>query len=978
MSAVSPARSLLVTLLAFAWALAFALPARATEEEDAAAETVTVTDDEVYDDDVYGDDIYSDEDVIEETQTVTDDEVYEDEAVAEDAVEPAGGPAGGPAEVDGVPVLDDAAAEDKDVGDESTVGPGIEPELVPGAAPQIRRAQAGDVEDLYVTATKREQSVQDVPISMAALSANFLDDSGITNMGQVQDYVPNLTINPVTDTRGTVIRIRGIGSVGSNSGIDPSVGVFIDGVYQGRAGMSVGDLLDIERVEVLRGPQGTLYGKNTAAGLINVISKRPSYEPEAVLEGVFGNYGSYEARGSVNIPIVDEKLAMRLSGYYVTRDGFDKRLNVGGRNVFGEDDYGSYPGAPGGAAAWWPYPRADMYDYYSDEPYVYRDGRVNDDNRWGIKGRVLLDVMENFSLLVTGDYSFQDNECCVADIITYEGAPSLSPNLTFPNLARDVSTFPPGPGNFLRQGGTGIPNAKADAFDRVVNSNTEALNVVEIGGITLDAEYEFQDIPWIGGNELSLIAAWRTYSSDGQFDGDFTYYDAVTSWTETDLNQYSVELRLASPGGELIDYQTGFFFYHQSQDTLDRFGFASDFVLLFNASPVNTENIGDNTHETTSYAGFGEVTINPTEQLSITGGVRVTNETKTRVGSQFSNGPGCGPGDVPPPACLDAPPVSGPPVSKDEERVVTNVSYKGVIQYFPWEDIMLYGSYATGFKSGGFNQLRTKIGVTSEFDDELSKNVEAGFKTSFFERMLTFNVTGFHTWYEDFQAQIFDGSSINVVNAADLRSYGIEAELTVVPLPNLVIGSAFGWNIAEYDSFPNGVQTNLNKWNNTKLKAVPDGPGNPILCGGELLIDPDALVNAEEACVQDLSGKTLDNAPQYTLSVFAQYDYLLPWFPIELFVRGEYTYTSSRFLDVDLDPNLLQPDTHIGNLRAGFRAEDKMWEVTGWIRNITDEGYNVVGFDVPTINGFSGINAPPRQYGVTVRLNFGAGSFDWF
>jgi iron complex outermembrane receptor protein len=328
---------------------------------------------------------------------------------------------------------------------------------------------------------------------------------------------------------------------------------------------------------------------------------------------------------------------------------------------------------------------------------------------------------------------------------------------------------------------------------------------------------------------------------------------------------------------------------------------------------------------------------------------------------------------------LDIPPVGGPPTFMDQERAVTNVSYKGVIQYFPWEDVMLYGSYATGFKSGGFNQLRTLVGVETEFNDETSRNVEAGFKTSFFERMVTFNVTGFHTWYEDFQAQIFDGSSINVVNAADLRSYGLESELTVVPLPNLVIGSSFGWNVAEYDSFENGVQTNLNKWNNTK-PADPNAQfpdrGNPTACGNETLLA--LTVNPEEACVQDLSGKTLDNAPKWTVNVFAQYDYLLPWFPIEVFVRGEYQYTSSRFLDVDLDPNLFQPDTHIGNLRAGFRAEDKMWEVTGWVRNITDESYNVVGFDTPTVNGFAGVNAPPRRYGMTIRLNFGAGSFDWF
>jgi iron complex outermembrane receptor protein len=499
-------------------------------------------------------------------------------------------------------------------------------------------------------------------------------------------------------------------------------------------------------------------------------------------------------------------------------------------------------------------------------------------------------------------------------------------------------------------------------------------------GASLNVDYEFEDIPWISGNLVSLIAAWRGYSSDAEFDGDFSYYDAVGSFTDTSLDQYSVELRLASPGGELIDYQTGFYFYHQSQDTVDRFGFQSDFVLLF-GNQVGTENIGDNTHETTSYAGFGEITVNPIEQLSLTGGIRLTHEEKTRVGTQSSTANGCSVEDYDPDAfpqpCMDTPPVFGPPTSKDEERAVTNVSWKVVAQYFPWEDVMLYSSYATGFKSGGFNQLRTKVGVPSEFDDELSKNVEGGFKTSFFERMVTFNVTGFHTWYEDFQAQIFDGSSINVVNAADLRSYGIEAELTVVPLPNLVIGSAFGWNVAKYDTFPNGVQTNENRYENTRLKAAPELGGNPILCGGDSPLLA-LTVNPEEACVQDLSGKTLDSAPQYTLSLFAQYDYLLPWFPIEVFVRGEYAYTSGRFLDVDLDPNLYEGDTHIGNLRAGFRAENKMWEVTGWVRNITDEGYNVVGFDVPTINGFSGINAPPRQYGMTVRLNFGPELFDWF
>jgi iron complex outermembrane receptor protein len=125
-----------------------------------------------------------------------------------------------------------------------------------------------------------------------------------------------------------------------------------------------------------------------------------------------------------------------------------------------------------------------------------------------------------------------------------------------------------------------------------------------------------------------------------------------------------------------------------------------------------------------------------------------------------------------------------------------------------------------------------------------------------------------------------------------------------------------------------------------------------------------------ELCAQDLAGRPLDNAPKWSVSSFVQYEYLLPWLPLELFLRGEHNFMSSRFLDADLDPNLKQGSTHLVNLRGGFRAENDAWEVTGWVRNLTDEEWNVVGFDVPTINGFAGVNGPPRQYGLTVRLHF--------
>jgi len=842
--------------------------------------------------------------------------------------------------------------------DEAAAPPPVDPDEEAGdegeETDEAAAAPQEGVEELLVTATKREESIQEVPVSVAALDSGFLADSGTTEFNQIQQYVPNLVINPVTDTRGTTIRIRGIGSTGTNSGIDPSVGVFIDGVYQGRAGMSVSDLLDVERVEVLRGPQGTLYGKNTAAGLINVVSRKPNYEWQADLEGVVGNYSNYETRASVNIPIVDQRIASRLSGYWVTRDGFDDRLStleVGG-------------------------------DWRNRQ--VVEVDPVNDANKWGAKGRALFDVTDTFSFLVSGDYSHEDSKCCVADVITFEGYPTLDRRLNFPGFPSfALNPNPPPPviqedfglstplklnpdGTANTPTGTGIPLPASDPFDRVVNADQDPENKIDIGGVSVDATWDLGDVPLIADSSLNFIGAWRTYSSDSIFDGDFSYYNAVIAFTDTSLNQYSAELRLVSPDGGFVEYQTGFYFFHMSQDTLDRNGFERDFINLFPVTdpPVPAKNVNDNTHETFSYAGFGEATLNLHDKWSLTGGLRLTYEEKTRVGTNSSSFPGCRPEDQAPdgtfPDCIDAPPIIGPPVSKDQQRDATNLSGKVALRFFATEDAMIYASFASGFKSGGFNQLRTNSGVSGEFDDEESLNWEIGTRTAWFDKRLTLNGTFFWTDYNEFQAQTFDGTSIDVRNAGSLRSYGIEAELSLAPADGLVFGSAVGWNVAKYTDFENGEMTAEQRWFETG--------GDPVACNNAGRVPP---------CVQDLTGEVLDNAPHWSVSAFGQYDFPLPSIPVNLFIRGEYAFTSGRYLAQDLDRNLFQPETHVVNLRGGFKSDWQVrqiglsgWELIGWVRNVTDEGYNVVGFDIPTLNGFAGVNAPPRQYGVTVRLHF--------
>jgi iron complex outermembrane receptor protein len=256
---------------------------------------------------------------------------------------------------------------------------------------------------------------------------------------------------------------------------------------------------------------------------------------------------------------------------------------------------------------------------------------------------------------------------------------------------------------------------------------------------------------------------------------------------------------------------------------------------------------------------------------------------------------------------------------------------------------MLYTSYARGFKSGGFNQDRVPPPLESEFGDENSNNFEVGFKSTWFERLVTLNTTFFYTIYDDFQAFSFDGTSFAVNNAGRLDSYGVEADAMLLPpwVPGLVLQTAFGYNNAEYDKFKQAACTDAQR----------------------VGVDPGCVDQ-----VQNLSGRRLNNAPKFSVSSFAQYELPLPFLALETFVRGEYSYTSKYNLEQDLDKRLWQDEYHLVNLRAGLRAQDRLWELTFWVENLTKEDYNVAGFDIPLLSGLGAINGNPRLYGFTVRL----------
>ena len=265
---------------------------------------------------------------------------------------------------------------------------------------------------------------------------------------------------------------------------------------------------------------------------------------------------------------------------------------------------------------------------------------------------------------------------------------------------------------------------------------------------------------------------------------------------------------------------------------------------------------------------------------------------------------------------------------------------------------MGYASVSRGFKSGGFDQRRLAEGEEGEFDEETATNYEIGWKTSWGDRRLQFNGTLFLVDYEDFQSQTFDGSSLRVTNAGDLRSYGTELELIFIPVANMTVGSAIGYNKAEYDSFDNAQCTVDQSFYQYYIVDGAQG-GAP---------------GTNSACSQDLADETLDNAPEWTVGSYIQYDRELGDSLLGI-ARLEHSYVDEFYLEQDLDPNLKNDSVNLFNLRLTLTNQSRDWEVALWGRNITDEEYYQWGLDTPTLGGYSGVTAPEATYGITLRLH---------
>ena len=421
------------------------------------------------------------------------------------------------------------------------------------------------LEEVVVTARKQDESLIDTPVAVSVIGAEFFEQTGFNSMADIVKFVPGFDYSPTNTTRANGTRIRGISTFSFSDGFESSVATVIDGVVMGREAQGFFDLYDVESVEVIKGPQGTLFGKNASAGVVNVRTKKPEFEFSGGSDVMFGTDNELRVRGTVTGPLIENTLAYRLTGSSHVTDG---KLN----NAFpGQDD-------------------------------------VNDKDTWSLRGKLLFQPSDNLSALLTVDTVKEDNACCLPTYLTSNDdiaiiAIASTANAIQLQAALDEFGIKPGKGN-----------RDVAIFDDRINQESEA------GGVALELNYGFE-----GGTQLTSITSWRDWEIDEFNEADQLSNTDINNrnGTEAESTQVSQEFRLFGDMGDSVSYVAGLFYFNEDVDAD-----GSIFVQLGSFGVFNTQLQAVRSVETTSAAVFGEFTWDVTERFSLIAGGRYTDEEK--------------------------------------------------------------------------------------------------------------------------------------------------------------------------------------------------------------------------------------------------------------------------------------------------------------------------------------------------------------
>ncbi len=874
---------------------------------------------------------------------------------------------------------------------------------------------AGGEGDIVITAQGRAQILQDVPIAVSAVSAESLQNSGASDIRQLNQLAPSLLVSSTGSEANGSARIRGIGTVGDNPGLESSVAVFVDGVYRSRSGVGLNELGEIERIEVLRGPQGTLFGRNASAGLIHVISKKPNMNQfEGFGSLTYGNFDYIRADAGITGPIGDS-LGFRIDGVYARRDGF-----------------------------------------YND---VNNDEDVNDRNRLFLRGQLLFQPNADLSVRLIGDYTSREEACCGAVYIDRDFNPAIG-NLNEPATPILV-------GGAVNPNGNNIINVLRDLGTPLIAFNDPFSRDIYV---TPGRSYEGDTRDWglsaevnydLGPNvSLTSITAYRDYVSGQPGDIDYSpvdilYRSPVNGGLERQFKTFTQELRLQGKAfGDKLDWLIGGYFADEKLTVTDNlrfgtqygrfatcrllsgtglagfyspntpgcisptgraviggalapavpspFGPAGQLVLqaFDRLESVNDKGSTLDTYrqDSRNYALFTHNIFHITDKLALTVGLRYTNEKKELNATFGNDNIACvnqqaallpllaNPGLAPLAAGLIGLTCQGNStaelngVSISDERSEDEFTGTGILSYKWSRDLMVYGSWSRGYKAGGFNLDRSALKApvlpfaatpggaqalvgNLQFDPEINTAIELGAKYS--RGPLTLNAVLFRQDFKNFQLNTFNGTVflVQTVNGCGVDLAGGDRDQSLLPgAPNFVApppANPLANPAAVTGSCPAGEVGYGVRSEGVELESALRIRRDLNMTLGLTYANTryrSQLVGNDSGAPLDpalrkLPGDNLSNAPEIVVTSS------LSWTPrIGNSGMSGLFYVDGRLTDdfntgSDLFPQKEQDSYAVFNARIGIRGAGERWAIEAWAQNIFNVGYTQVAFNSPFQEG---------------------------
>ncbi|MEP3890542.1 MAG: TonB-dependent receptor [Hellea sp.] len=731
-------------------------------------------------------------------------------------------------------------------------------------------AAHAQLDEIVVTAQKREQSIQDVPIAVTAIDQNYIESRNITSIKSLSSLAPNVKIeNTPGNTSAAQISIRGGVTINPALTWESTVGLYLNGSYIGKTQGSVFDVSDIERVEVLRGPQGTLYGRNTLAGAVNIITAKPTGEFGGKLKVGFGNYDSKMAKASVNLGQIGP-IKAKVSGLIEKRDGFVKAVE----NPF---------------------------------PGVFTAGPLNAQREYESldkKSAMLAlsaDLTPKLTLDYTFDYSEADQEPAFSQIVSVSENNIFDPNS--PAYAFGGAFFP------------------LDLYvnaDRQFTGTTDSPNIYEISkvqGHNLTATYD------AGFGEVKSITSLRKMTWDDGLDLDGSPLPLAHTQRLSDYDSFSQELQLTG-SADRLNYVVGAYYFKDD-------GFTNNPQTFFGGASVFDSRAG---FETDAKAVYGQLDYNITEDLSITGGLRYTEEEKTidraNIAVVFMNLP---------------PNTPFVPEGTTGKAKFDDLSPHVGINYAASDKVNLYAKYSKGFKSGGFNgEAGSVVETLRPYDAEKINSFEVGAKTRFWDGRAQLNASAFFNKHTDMQLSVFTAegaAASDVRNAGGANISGFELEGLFQLSEDFLLRGGLGTLNSKYTEF---IEFGTDVKDD---RAFPHAPKTTFSAG----FDWDMIEG-------NWGGLTLTGDMNYSGQYFTFPFSLTPSAPQTAFN----TQAPSRTI---LDARLAWKNIPIANQNV---------ELAVWAKNLANEEYltNFIDFG-PGFGGLTnGYFGPPRTYGATLGVNF--------